>query len=128
YEWKDVPTNNKIDELVNNKLQRVKSLPSELCTDAEFIRRVSLDLVGIPPTSEEVKAFVADERETKGKRDELVDRLVGSGEYVELWTNKWADLLQVNRKFLGEEGSFALRGWIKQAVARNMPYDQFVSE
>ena len=74
----------------------------------------------------QVRAFVADPRDTKVKRDELVDRLIGSGDYVELWTNKWADLLQVNRKFLGEQGAFALRGWIKQAVASNMPYDKFV--
>src|SRR5262249_45037369 len=126
YEWKDLPVNNFIDELVDKKLKRVKSLPSETCTDSEFIRRVSLDLVGLPPTSEQVRAFLADPREPPAKREELVDRLVGSGDYVELWTNKWADLLQVNRKFLGEQGAFALRDWIKQAVAGNMPYDKFV--
>ncbi len=126
YEWKEVPANNFIDDLVYNKLKRVKSLPSELCTDAEFLRRVLLDLTGLPPTSEQVRAFVADQRDTKLKRDELVDRLVGGGDYIELWTNKWGDLLQVNRKFLGEQGSFAMRGWIKQAVSSNMPYDKFV--
>jgi len=126
YEWKEQPANNFIDELVYNKLKRVKTLPSDLSSDAEFIRRVYLDLVGVPPSSEEVRNFLADERETNVKRDELIDRLVGSGDYVELWTNKWADLLQVNRKFLGEQGAFALRGWIKQAVASNMPYDEFV--
>src|SRR5690606_40276773 len=57
----------------------LKTLPSELCTDAEFIRRVSLDLVGLPPTPEEVRSFLADERDTNVKRAELVDRLVGSG-------------------------------------------------
>src|SRR5262249_43255723 len=117
---------NFVDTLVHNKLKRVKSLPSELCSDSEFIRRVTLDLIGLPPTAEQVRAFVADARDTKVKRDELVDQLIGGGDFVELWTNKWSDLLQVNRKFLGEQGSFALRGWIKQAIASNMPYDQFV--
>ncbi len=126
YEWRDIPANNFVDELVYSKLRRVKSIPSELCTDAEFLRRVSLDLTGLPPTPDALRAFVADARETKVKRDELVDQLIGNGDYVELWTNKWGDLLQVNRKFLGEQGAFALRGWIKQAVAGNMPYDQFV--
>lgn len=126
YEWKDTPANSYVDELVYQKLKRVKSLPSELCTDAEFIRRVSLDLTGLPPTAEAVRAFIADTRDTKIKRDDLVDKLVGNADYVELWTNKWSDLLQVNSKFLGEQGAFALRGWIKQAVASNMPYDQFV--
>ncbi len=126
YEWQETPANNYVDDLVYQKLKRVKSLPSELCTDAEFIRRVSLDLTGLPPSVEAVQAFIADERDTMLKRDELVDRLVGNADYVELWTNKWSDLLQVNSKFLGEEGAFALRGWIKQAVASNMPYDEFV--
>lgn len=126
YEWKDAPANNFVDELVYQKLKRVKSVPSDLCNDAEFIRRVTLDLTGLPPSAEQVRAFLADTRDTKVKRDELIDRLIGSGDYVELWTNKWADLLQVNRKFLGEQGAFALREWIKQAVAVNMPYDRFV--
>lgn len=126
FEWQQPPANNYVDELVYQKLKRVKTLPSDLCTDAEFIRRVWIDLTGIPPTSEDVRAFLADSRDTQVKRDELVDRLVGSGDYVEYWANKWGDLLQVNRKFLGETGAAALRGWIKQAVASNMPYDEFV--
>jgi hypothetical protein len=124
--WKDTPQFNYIDTLVEEKLQQVKILPSDLCTDAEFIRRVYLDLTGQPPQPNEVRAFLADQRPTRVKRDELIDKLVGSADYVEYWTNKWADLLQVNRKFLGEKGALALRNWIQQAVASNMPYDQFV--
>lgn len=128
FEWKAPPANNYIDGLVYKKLERVKILPSELCTDEDFVRRVYIDLTGLPPTSDEVRAFLADNQDTKTKRDALVERLVGSREYVEHWTNKWADLLQVNRKFLGEEGSIALRNWIKNAVASNKPYDQFARE
>ena len=126
FAWRDVPVNNHVDELVYNKLKQVKILPSDLAGDAEFLRRVYLDTIGLPPTVDEVKAFLADTRDTRQKRDELIDRLVGSPEYVENWTNKWADLLQVNRKFLGEEGAWAFRNWIRQAVSSNMPYDQFV--
>jgi hypothetical protein len=126
FAWKDVPVNNEIDRLVYDKLKQVKVLPSDLCGDAEFLRRVYLDLTGLPPQPEDVRAFLADARPTKVKRDELIDRLVGGPDYVEHWTNKWADLLQVNRKFLGEKGAVALRTWIRQAVATNMPYDQFV--
>ena len=50
YEWADVPEFNYIDKHVNSKLRKMKILPSELCNDAEFIRRVSLDLTGLPPT------------------------------------------------------------------------------
>ena len=57
-----------------------------------------------------MRGFLADPRPSKIKRDELVDRLIGSPEYIEHWTNKWADLLQVNRKFLGEPG----RGGLSQ--------------
>ena len=56
------PAYNCIDELVDAKLKQVKMLPSELCNDAEFIRRVYLDLTGLPPTAEEVRAFLADTR------------------------------------------------------------------
>ncbi|GIW95884.1 MAG: hypothetical protein KatS3mg110_3925 [Pirellulaceae bacterium] len=123
--WNDPPVHNYIDELVYAKLRHVKVLPSELCTDDEFIRRVYLDLTGLLPPAERVRAFLADPRPTRVKRDELIDQLIGSPEYVEHWTNKWADLLQVNRKFLGDIGAAALRNWIKDAVATNMPYDQF---
>ncbi len=128
FEWRDAPAYNPIDELVYAKLRRVRTLPSDLCTDAEFIRRVYLDLVGLPPSADEIRAFLNDGRDSRAKRDALVDRLVGSPEYVEHWTNKWADLLQVNRKFLGERGSAALRAWIQNAIETNMPYDQFVHE
>jgi hypothetical protein len=124
--WVDPPANNFVDELVAAKLQRMKILPSGPCTDAEFIRRLYLDLTGLPPTADEVRAFLADERDSRVKRDELIDRLVGSNDYVDLWTNKWSDLLQVNRKFLGAEGAAAFRQWIRQQIAANAPYDQFV--
>ncbi len=126
--WQEPPQNNYIDGLVYKKLQQVKISASDLCTDDEFLRRVYIDLTGLPPTVANVKAFLADTRDQKTKRDALVDSLVGSKEYVEHWTNKWADLLQVNRKFLGEEGSIALRNWIKESVSTNKPYDKFAAE
>ncbi len=59
---------------------------------------------------------------------EVVNELIGSEAYIEYWTNKWADMLLVNRKFLGEEGSKKFRKWIRDAVAENRPYDQFARE
>jgi hypothetical protein len=125
FAWQDVPEYNFIDTLVYAKLKRFKIQPSEVCTDEEFIRRVYLDLTGLPPTVEEVKQFLADSRPSRIKREELVDRLVGSPDYVEHWTNKWADLLQCNRKYLGDRGAAAYREWIRKAIAENMPYDKF---
>ena len=123
--WQPPETWGRIDELVAAKWQKMQILPSELCTDVEFLRRVSLDLTGLPPTAEQVRAFLADPRPSRVKREELIDRLVGSDDYLEHWTNKWADLLQVNRKFLGPEGAAALRGWIRDELTAQTPYDQF---
>lgn len=128
FEWTQPPTFNYIDELVYDKLKRMKIQASELCRDDEFIRRVYLDLTGLPPTSDDVRNFLSDERPTQVKRGELVDQLIGGREYTEHWANKWADMLQVNRKFVGEEGAIALRAWIKDNVARNTPYDDFARE
>jgi hypothetical protein len=125
FAWKNVPEFNYIDTLVYEKLKQVKVLPSDLCTDSEFIRRLYLDLTGLPPEVDVVRDFLADKRPTRVKRDALVDKLIGSPDYIEHWTNKWADLLQVNRKFLGEPGAKAFRAWIRNAVASNMPYDKF---
>ena len=125
FTWAEPEKWNKIDEFSAAKWQRMKILPSGLCTDDEFIRRVFLDLTGVPPTSDEVKAFLADKRPTREKRDALVDQLVGSEDYVEHWANKWADLLQVNSKFIGAEGAKSFRDWIRKEVADNTPHDQF---
>jgi len=128
YQWRDVPEYNYLDTLVDAKLKQMKILPSELCTDAEFLRRIYLDLTGLPPEPADIRAFLADSRPSRVKRDALVDMLVGSSEFTEHWTNKWADLLQVNRKFLGEEGARRFRDYIRQSIADNKPYDRFVHD
>jgi hypothetical protein len=128
FEWKDMPANNNVDEFVAAKLKRIKTLSSGLASDEEFLRRVYLDLIGLPPSLEEMGKFIADKRDSKDKRDELIDQLVGSSEYIDHWTNKWADLLQVNRKFLGTEGAAQFRKWIRNEVANNTPYDQFARQ
>ncbi|WP_162006586.1 DUF1549 domain-containing protein [Roseimaritima sediminicola] len=128
FQWQPPPSWGKIDDLVAAKWQRMKVLPSELCSDEAFIRRVTLDLTGLPPSSQRVREFLGDGRPVRIKREALVDALIGSPAFIQHWTNKWADLLQVNRKFLGVEGSQKFRRWIRDAVAENRPYDQFVSE
>ncbi len=122
--WKAPETWNKIDELVAGKWQRMKIEPSGLCSDSEFLRRLYIDLTGLPPTPEIVRAFLADSRDMRTKRNELIDKLIGNPDFVDHWGNKWADMLQVNSKFLGTEGATSLRSWIKQQVAENTPYDR----
>lgn len=116
---------NFIDGHVASKLQRMKIIPSGLCTDTEFIRRIHLDLTGLPPTADEVREFLADSRDSRTKRSELIDQLIGTDDFIDHWTNKWADLLQVNRKFLAPQGATAFRDWIRNEVANNTPYNEF---
>jgi len=123
--WQETPTNNPIDKLVHAKLQRTKTSPAPLCDDYTFLRRLTLDLTGLPPTIEQIEAFQNDARDSRWKRNNLIDQLIGSPDYVEHWSNKWADLLQVNSKFLGREGAEAFRNWIHDEIAANRPYDQF---
>lgn len=124
--WAAPPVQNEIDKFVLTKLERMKTSQSGLCTDEEFVRRIYLDLTGLPPLPEEMRAFLADGKDRQAKREALIDQLIGSEPWVEQWSNKWADLLQVNSKFLGAEGAKGFREWIRKEVADNTPYDEFV--
>lgn len=123
--WKQPETWGRVDELVAAKWQRMRIEPSGLCGDAEFLRRVYLDLTGLPPTADAVRAFVADVRPVREKRDAIVDQLIGTPAFVDHWTNKWSDMLQVNSKFLASEGATLFRDWIRKEIEANTPYDQF---
>ncbi len=125
FTWRDPETWGPIDELVAHKWKAMKVEPAPLATDIDFLRRVTLDLTGLPPGVDVVRRFAADRRDSRIKRAELVAELIGSDAFVEHWTNKWADLLQVNPKFLGKEGADGLRLWIRDQVATNTPYDAF---
>jgi hypothetical protein len=126
--WNNPPQHNYIDKHIDAKLQKMKILPSDLCTDAEFIRRVTLDLIGIPPTPERVRAFLANKTDSKVKREQVIDELLDSPEYAKFWANKWADLLQCNSENLGKKGVAVFQKWIQESIASDKPYDQFVRE
>jgi hypothetical protein len=128
FAWQPPETWSHIDELVAAKWQRMKIQPSDLCTDAEFLRRVYLDLTGLPPSADEVRAFVAETSPPREKRNAVIDKLIGSPQFIEHWTNKWSDMLEVNSKFIGAQGAKLFREWIRNQVAENTPYDKFVRE
>jgi hypothetical protein len=128
YKWREVADYNYIDQFVDAKLKKMQILPSDLCSDAEFIRRVSLDLTGLPPTPERVRSFLADKAPIQEKRQRLIDELLAGDDYNEYWANKWADLLQCNSEHLGEKGVWVFHDWIKHAIAENKPYDTFVRQ
>jgi len=126
FHWKPMQESNYIDKFINAKLQRIKILPSEPATDAEFLRRVSYDLVGTPPTVEELEAFLADKN--PAKRGRAIDKLMARPEFIDHWALKWGDLLQVNRTRLGDKGMWAFREWIRESLATNKPYDKMARE
>ncbi len=126
--WKQLAQNNYVDQLVDAKLKRLHIQPSGLATDAEFLRRATLDLIGQLPTPADVREFLADPAPSKVKREKRIDKLIGSTAYADRWTVKWGDLLQSSRKFLGEKATYEFREWIHDSVAKNQPYDKMVRE
>jgi hypothetical protein len=124
--WPDPPANNYVDTHLFAKMKLLGLAPAELAPDHEFIRRVSLDLCGILPTPEEVRAFLNDPR--PDKRARLVDTLLERPEYPDFWALKWADVLGNNRRSVQAKGAYAFHGWIRDQIARNTPFDAVVSE
>ncbi len=128
FTWQTLPTHNYIDEFIDAKLKKLKIQPSGPSDDATFVRRVYLDLTGIPPTPEEARDFIENPEKSRLKRGRLIEALMKRKEFVDHWALKWGDLLQSNRKFLGEKGTWAFRQWIHDAIAANQPYDEMVRE
>ena len=114
-----------VDKFTSKKWKELGLVPSELCSDEQFIRRVYVDVTGTLPTPKEVLAFVADKDATK--RDKLVDRLLDTPEYAFFFANKWADILRVKRRQLADRaaGTFAFHEWIREQVAADTPYSEF---
>jgi hypothetical protein len=123
-QYASLPVNNFIDQLAYAQFKRLGLFPSEPCSDAEFLRRASLDTIGALPTAEEARAFLADT--APDKRDKLIDRLLAHPLYADYWANKWADLLRPNSDRVGVKSTYLLDQWLRECFRENMPYDQFV--
>jgi hypothetical protein len=118
---------NFIDTAVFNKLKLLGIPPSQLADDSTFIRRVTIDITGRLPTEQEVRDFVAST--DSNKRDALVDRLVDSPEYADLFANKWNMVLRNKRKQPTDtRGTYEFYNWIRDSLYENRPYDQMVRE
>jgi Protein of unknown function (DUF1549)/Protein of unknown function (DUF1553) len=128
--YPSVPTPTKIDELVVQKLRKLGEVPSDLCTDAEFLRRVSLDLTGTLPTAIEAEQFIADPSPTK--RADKIEQLIKTPAYAAWWTTRLCDWTGNNdTKFnnfgvLRNGASQQWYDWIYKRVAENMPYDKLI--
>jgi hypothetical protein len=117
------PKDNFVDRHVIEKLNRLKVGPSPVADDEEFLRRVYLDLIGVQPKPDEIKAFLADKNPKK--RDKTIDALFTRPEFVDHWSLKWGDLLQNSRNSVSPQAVYLFREFIRGAVASNMPIDEF---
>ncbi len=117
---------NFVDRFAMKQWQELGLKPSETCTDTEFLRRASLDLIGTLPTPEEIRAFCADK--SNNRRAQLVERLLARPEYADYWALKWGDLLRSSRATLTTKGMWSLSNWIRESLYNNKPYDLFIRE
>ncbi len=121
-----LPRRNFIDDLAIARFARLGLLPSEPVGDAGFLRRASLDTIGVLPTPDEVRAFLADP--APDKRDRLIDRLLDHPAYADHWATRWADLVRPNPDRVGVKSVFVIDQWLRDAFRRNLPYDRFARE
>ncbi len=129
--YPDTPTPTKIDKLVVQKLRKLGVKQSELASDAEFLRRVRLDLTGTLPTAKEVETFLADE--SKDKRAKKIDALLETPEYAAWWTTRLCDWTGnnsdqlVNTSPMRNAPGGEWYQWIEHRVKNNTPYDELAA-
>ena len=130
YERPKLAENNYIDGLVNEKLHKLRILPSGICSDQEFLRRAYVDIVGLMPAPQEVRKFVADANPKK--REALVDSLLERKEFTEMWVMKWSELLQM-RSTENNTGAYYKNillyyNWLSDRIGKNVPMNKIVEE
>ncbi|MGI9471488.1 MAG: DUF1549 and DUF1553 domain-containing protein [Rubripirellula sp.] len=118
---------NPVDRFVFAKLESLGITPSPRCDDATFLRRITLDLTGRLPNQAEAEAFLNDS--AADKRAGYIDRLLGSDDHADYFAGKWNTILR-NRRDGGalRFSNVAFHQWIRDSIADNKPYDQFVRE
>ncbi len=122
-------TSNRIDELVFSRLKKLGIEPARLCSDAVFVRRVHLDVIGTLPSGHEARAFILSQK--PAKRSALIDQLLARDEFPDYWAMKWSDLLRVKAEFpinLWPNAAQAYHRWIRTSIKENKTYDQFARE
>ena len=119
----------RIDQIVFTALRQAGVEAARPCSDAVFVRRVYLDVLGLPPTAEEAEAFLKDPK--GNKRANLIDKLLEREEHVDYWTMRWCDLLRVKSEFpinLWPNAVQAYQRWIREAVRTNRPLDEMARQ
>ena len=123
YEWPNPAEANYIDRQVNRRLQQLRILPSPRSRDAEFVRRVHLDVTGLLPTTETTTQFLADD--SPEKRRLLIDKLLETPEHAKFMALKWGDILRIKSASVSSPGVFKYHRWLVRSFDQNMPYDDF---
>ncbi len=122
-----IPVRNPIDNFILARLAREKLTPSPELDKPRWLRRVSLDLIGLPPTPQEIDAFVSDLSDSAQER--VVDRLLSSPQYGERWARPWLDLARYadSHGFQRDDlrPLWPYRDWVIRAMNADMPFDQF---
>ncbi|MDP7205849.1 MAG: DUF1549 domain-containing protein, partial [Pirellulaceae bacterium] len=126
YRWPDPEATNFVDDHVFTKLRLLNLPPSEVCSDADFIRRVTLDLCGLLPTPSETATFVASIQ--SDKRERLVDELLHRSEFTDYWAKKWLDVLRVSRDSIQWQGAHVFQAWMQEQVRRDRPLSETVTD
>ena len=128
FQWANPPAANVIDELIHAKLQKLRINPSAICTDEEFLRRASLDICGVLPTSDEYRSFMASA--DPQKRAALVDQLLVRKEFVDLWVMKWSELMMIRTvpNEVSYKAMLLYYNWLQERIEANTPIDQLVRE
>ena len=116
--------NNYVDELAAAKWMKLGLQPSPPSDDATFLRRVTVDLCGRLPTVKETVAFLEDK--SGSKRRLAIDRLLDSPDYPAYFAMRWGAILRNSKLAGSDQASYAFHNWIKDMIARNRPYDEFV--
>ncbi len=124
--WEGIPVNNRIDELVVAKLKKMGIVPSALSNDATFLRRLYVDAIGTLPTSQEVRRFV--EETQPSKRQLEIETVLQRSEFADYWSLKFADVLLADRKKIGERGAYVFHQWLREQIASDRPYNEWVRE
>lgn len=120
---------NPIDRVLSSYWTTLGITPTAPCSDAVFLRRAYLDIIGTLPTEAEARVFLLDAR--PAKRAILIDELMRREEFAIRWSCKWGDLLRIKAEFpinLWPNAAAAFSRWVRTAVRENMPYDQFARE
>lgn len=127
YPGLDFRPNNYVDTLAEARWQDLHVLPSEVCSDEVFLRRIYLDTIGKLPTPKELKEFSADP--SKDKRSAIIEELVGSDDFLDMWIMQLGELLQIRRaNGLSEKGLSLYDGWLREQVHAGVSVDKLIRQ